>query len=269
MSENPTHPPRMHLDRHLAGELSEPELQKVVAHLATCNSCATYVKQMEEARQLLMHRLPPWRIVHAAQQRARRRWGRHPLAIAAPVAAFTSCVLFLVLAPQLWKGNNATSRERADVVTRPAPEKLAPEKLAKRASESTTRWMGTEVAVQVTAKHGTNLRKLASDEAPRKGDLLRFDIGWATSAPRWIALVALEGNDILLLGDSPRRVASRNFSFEEAVDLSSIEAPVRLLVVARSAPFAADGLRDEVKRLRAQRAISALDGLLYDQTVIP
>jgi hypothetical protein len=126
----------LRLDRWMAGELGAAESEKVRAHAAGCERCASAVEALRAARDGVT--LPPLRIVLAPARRKPRI--RAALAMAAGLAAAAGLVLVL----------------RTD----------APGERAK----------GAAIGLRMYVLHGGTVRQAAPGEAVAPGDAVRFAV---------------------------------------------------------------------------------------------
>jgi hypothetical protein len=97
----------LHLDRFLMGDLSDPEAERVRAHLAACSRCTAAVGGLRTARE---QPLPPLRLLRLAPPPARPRLWRRAVAAGLGLAAAASAVLVLRPTVERLKGSGFALR---------------------------------------------------------------------------------------------------------------------------------------------------------------
>ena len=216
----------LQLDKLLAGELTDPEANKLRSHLASCEPCGQRQLELERQASAFLQRFPEPPRVARKPKPPQRRWlaaGGAALAMAAGLA------LWLAL---------------------PAREALVRSKGSAR--------LGFYV------KRGAAVTRGLDGQSVRPGDQLRFVI--TTAEPRHVAILGQDSSGQAYvyhpkLGRSAPVGAVRELALPSSVELDDLLGSETIWAVFCDAPFDPDRLKAELGR---HQPLTAPEGCTLD-----
>lgn len=247
------HPTHLEIERLDAGLVVGDRKVQLEAHLEGCAECRSYAARLAAAREALHRELPPPVFAalvaeRAAAQPAGLRW---PVVswVAGGLVAATAAVLLVI---GLWPDT---------------PPDAGP---------SGFRLMGS-TSVRVFLRRGEEVSTLAPAAPLRDGDALRFEV--TTDHEIHLAMVALTaGEEPQVLvpeeGQEALRLEAGQALLPGSVVVTADPEPVRLLLIAREAPFDPVEAVDDVREASGGRPVDdwtgeGLEGLAWTLVVRP
>ena len=238
------HPSRYELDKYVAKESSKD----LSAHIDACDTCRAYISRRREEQSILMAQMPVEQFLRRISERTEKGLVSKPLVwrlgFATMAAAVIAAIIFGVRYLNVDTGQNGRSSS-----SEPLEE---------------MRWMGNRFATRVYVKRGRNVF-VHGDTWVKPGDRVRYEVVADSGHPAFAAVVAIEGEDVLVVLPSDTSQAARVNGKTEipgSVDIGGDAENTEILLIVRDTPFSLDSLRTEIRNhLRNHNDISALTGI--------